>query len=223
MKAFFFSDTHGFHNQIDIPRDIDITVFCGDCSNYPNPYQNENEIRLFMEWYRRIPVKHKLMTWGNHDTSAALGLIDPSRYPEITVLNHSGVTINGLNFFGSPWTPRFGEWAFMKSRNKMAVIWDSIPDGVDILITHGPPKGVLDLAFDIEDSNNIVQVGCKSLMNTVRRINPMIHAFGHIHDYKTLNNYGVFETNDELKTKFVNCAVFSHGDRIIRPGFTLEI
>lgn len=221
MRIYFYSDSHGQHNRINIPKDIDVAVFCGDCSNHPNPYQNENEIRLFMEWYRRFPAKHKLMTWGNHDTSAALGLIDGARYPEITILNHSGVTINGLNFFGSPWTPRFGEWAFMKNRNKMSVIWDSIPDDVDVLFSHGPPKGILDLALDIDDRKTVVQVGCKSLYNRVRQINPKIHAFGHIHQSKELRNYGVFKDGGD--TTFINCAVASHADNIIRPGFVLEL
>lgn len=78
----------------------------------------------------------------------------------------------------------------MKARSQLDNIWQSIPDDIDILITHGPPKGIMDVTADMY-TGELVHVGSKSLMGQVdERIKPRIHAFGHIHDEPGINNFG---------------------------------
>ena len=90
------------------------------------------------------------------------------------------IDVNGLKIYGSPWTPEFGNWAFMKNRWNMPYVWEKIPDEIDILITHGPPNGVLDVVQSFDKS--ISNVGCSYLREMVFKIKPKIHAFGHIHE-----------------------------------------
>ena len=86
------------------------------------------------------------------------------------------IIIDGIKFYGSPNTPEFMSWAFMKQRGKsIAKIWKKIPDDTDVLITHGPPKGILDLCKD-------GHVGCQDLLERVYEVQPKFHIFGHIHE-----------------------------------------
>jgi Icc-related predicted phosphoesterase len=89
----------------------------------------------------------------------------------------SGVTIEGIKFWGSPVTPFFHNWAFNRYENEIGPHWDLIPEGIDVLITHGPPHGILDKTIREGWS-----VGCKSLKAKVDQIKPQVHVFGHIHE-----------------------------------------
>lgn len=96
-------------------------------------------------------------------------------------LENSSVTIDGVNFYGSPITPNFWEqyWAFNRTRGeKISKYWDMIPQITDVLITHGPPFGIMDY---IEDDKK--HVGCEELRNKVDYDLPKLklHVFGHIH------------------------------------------
>ena len=87
------------------------------------------------------------------------------------------LTLDGVKFYGSPWQPRFFDWAFNKDRGApLKAIWDKIPLDTDVLITHGPPHGILDLTFDK------IKAGCEELLLAVQRIKPKVHVFGHIHE-----------------------------------------
>ena len=208
MRIFIISDTHGYHNQLTIP-DCDLIIHCGDESNKSNPYENELECRRFFEWFRVLPTK-KIFVAGNHSTAIFNNLVRPEEYPEVEFLIHQETTFQGYKIFGSPWTPSYGNsWAYMRKRNQMSVVWENVPD-CDILITHGPPKGILDLTDD-KDTGNTVQVGCKSLLNKVLEIKPRIHCFGHIHNHSTdlFNNFGIFQSSN-LETMFVNAACLDH-------------
>ncbi|ESO82230.1 hypothetical protein LOTGIDRAFT_71082, partial [Lottia gigantea] len=72
--------------------------------------------------------------------------------------------------------------------------WNSIPDNVDILMTHTPPLGLY--KFNLYYSHH---VGCVDLLNTIqRRVQPQYHIYGHIHE-----GYGI---RSDGTTTFINCA-----------------
>lgn len=217
MRIWFISDTHGGHDQLVVP-DADMVIHCGDESNARNLSANYAEAVPFFQWYRNVPIRHKIYVPGNHSIAVWNHMVHPEDYPEIDFLIHQSITIEGLSIFGSPFTPRFGDWAFMQKRNVMDSVWRTITGKVDILVTHGPPKGVLDLTTDIGD-NRPVQVGCKSLLNAVNRIKPKYHAFGHIHDEDTFLNYGML---DRGETKFINCACMNLKYEIVHNGFLVD-
>jgi Icc-related predicted phosphoesterase len=134
---------------------------------------------------------------GNHDF---LFEVDPAAAAEllseydIHYLNDICATIEGINFLGSPITPYFHNWAFNRISNEIGKHWDMIPEGTDVLITHGPPKGILDFThYDKE------HVGCPLLREKVRMIKPKVHVFGHIHEARGIQ--------EEDGTTFINASV----------------
>ena len=130
---------------------------------------------------------------------------------------------DGLKIFGSPHTPQFGQWAFMKARHKLDRVWSmAIDDDVDIIITHGPPKGILDLS---EDRNGCLEYcGDKSLLNRVEEVKPKLVLFGHIHNAKNIVNTGIRKIYG-LETLFSNATTVTDGKRgkLTSNGNVIEI
>jgi len=211
MRILHISDTHTYHDLLKIPSGIDMIIHSGDCSNPRDPYNNESEVRDFIDWYKEIPVKHKIYVAGNHDTSIEKGLVtkDDFKNAGIIYLENESVVINGIKIFGSPHTPNFGNWAFMKERNKLERFWRlAIDEDVNIVVTHGPPKGILDKSYDRE--NNLECCGDKSLLNRILEVQPTYSLFGHIHNCKDIVNAGVQKLS-VCNTFFSNGSVVTDG------------
>lgn len=175
MKAVFVSDTHFalLNKMIEIP-DGDILFHSGDLDVY-----NEEQFNVFREWMRRLPHKYKIIVPGNHDLfwkNEKNGVID---YGDFILLIHDKIEVDQLSIFGSPFTPRFGNWAFMYDKEYQNYIWKDVPNNLDVLITHGPLYGILDYVKDgIFAGRN---AGCRGLRQRVFDAKPKIHCFGHIH------------------------------------------
>jgi Icc-related predicted phosphoesterase len=103
------------------------------------------------------------------------------------------VTVGGLKIYGSPWQPRFFDWAFNVNRGEdIAKKWVPIPTDLDILITHGPAYGILDYTYTGQ------RVGCEELYKKIMEVQPVIHVCGHIHyafGYKEFNNTNFFNAS----------------------------
>lgn len=211
MKIWHISDTHGFHNLLTIPQGIDMVIHSGDCSNPRDPYTNEPEVRDFIHWYKQLPIQHKIFVPGNHDTSIEKKLVTRNDFQDynIVYLEDDLVEVGGLMIYGNPYTPMFGNWSFMKDRVKLDRYWvHAIPAYVDILVTHGPPKGILDKSYD---RNNYMECcGDKSLLNKVLQVQPAYHLFGHIHNHKDLINAGMQKLS-VCDTWFSNGSVVTDG------------
>lgn len=191
------SDTHNHHEKIRLP-DGDVLIHAGDATNRGTI----DEIAAFNEWFAAQPHKVKILIAGNHDwlfetnNSYARRLLDDS----IIYLQDSSIEIENLKFYGSPWQPRFFDWAFNLTRGReLAEKWALIPADVDVLITHGPPNGILDQVprqFWVENT------GCEELIKRVEQIAAFgrlkLHVFGHIHC-----GYG---EDERFGVKFVNAA-----------------
>lgn len=215
MKILHISDTHGFHSVFPNERfkDIEIVVHSGDCSNYKDPYRNNNEVLDFIEWYKNVPVKHKIFVAGNHDTSIERRLITPGHFAEagIVYLENQATIIDGVKFYGSPITPTFGDWSFMKSRGKMHEVWQNVPDDTDVLIVHGPPKGIRDLSFNRD--GNLEMCGDQSLMKRCYALKDTLKAvcFGHIHNMDGVETNQGVSIYSRAKTIFSNAACVYDG------------
>lgn len=174
-----FSDTHGKHNRVEeflYNNPGDILIFAGDFENMW--FQRDD----FIKWISKFPYDNKIIVSGNHDASTSLGKYDCGN--GVTILNHASMELNGLKFFGSPFSVTFGNWWFMKDDAELDIIWKEIPDDTDILITHSPPFGILDKTVTYEKNN----AGSHSLLKRIDEINLRYHFFGHIHEgfgYKT--------------------------------------
>ena len=212
MRIWHISDTHTYHRLLEVPTDIDMVIFSGDCSNPRDPYPNEVEVRGFIDWYHSLKIPHKIFVAGNHDTSIEKRFVTNEDFKRggIIYLENEDVTIEGIKIFGSPYTPTFGYgWAFNKDRNKLERIWRNIIDeDVDIVINHGPPKGILDLSTD--RNGNIERCGDKSLLNRVKEVNPKLCLFGHIHNHLDIINQGTMKLSG-LDTIFSNGSVVTDG------------
>ena len=186
MKLTILSDTHNKHKHIT--GDLlggDLLLHAGDISSMGY----EHEITEFAKWYNGLDnYDHKVFIAGNHDwgfqnnVEKVKGLL--TGYKTIDYIQDELITIQDgdgpeVKIWGSPWQPEFYNWAFNLPRNgeELKAVWDMIPEGIDILITHGPAWGMLD---DVEGNRN-VHLGCELLAEKIKQIKPKIHICGHIH------------------------------------------
>lgn len=190
MKLVIISDVHNRMNKMPLP-DGDVLVVCGDLTSMGHV----SEVLAFKKAVLKTSFPDIVVIAGNHDLTFDR---DPDSvkpllvHPRIHYLEDSGVEIGGLKFWGSPYTPTFGRWAFMKSDAKLKDHWDLIPDNTDVLITHGPPYGILD------ETSRGDSAGSVTLLEAVKRVRPRLHCFGHIHE--------AYGTTTKDGTTFVNAA-----------------
>lgn len=215
MKTIWhISDTHSYHRLLKVPDNIDIVVHSGDFSNYYNVYKNEPEAKDFLQWYANLPIKHKILIAGNHD---ALPALDNKSFRQlcndlnIIYLENESIEIEGINIWGSPYTPTFGNWYFMKDRGKLDKIWRQIPDNTDIVVVHGPPKGILDVSINVNKGVDLC--GCGSLRSHIlNRVKPKLMLFGHIHNVDYVINAGTLQLS-------VHPTMFSNGSVVTDRKF----
>jgi Icc-related predicted phosphoesterase len=191
LNLTFISDTHG--EEPKLPGG-DILFHTGDLS--VNGYRSEIIKQLNYLNEQLTKYKHVVLIPGNHDFWAERHSGDfrkACKSGNLALLMDEGITILGLKIWGSPAVPFYHDWAFNNKPDSIKKIWEKIPEKTDILITHGPPYGILDM--------NILGIksGCPLLFDTVKYIKPKIHAFGHIHE-----GAGAGENNDTL---FLNSAM----------------
>lgn len=218
LKCIAISDTHGFHRDFveEDFRGIDMIFHGGDFANPRSPTINAEEAEDFLRWFAELPIKHKILIAGNHDTSVEAGLVNPRHYDNITYLEHEAVEVAGLKIFGSPYTKAFGQgWAYNLQPQRLDAYWSVIPPDTDVLITHGPPKGILDLALD--EFRRIEFCGDTSLRNHVERAKPLYHIFGHIHDNGDNINKGMRKIPGQ-RTTYINASCVT--DRRFDYGLT---
>ena len=196
MRIVAISDTHERHETLALP-DGDVLVHAGDLTGNGGMAALER----VAEWIGRQPFRHRVCIAGNHDLcfecsyerDLAKRIL---RDHNITYLEDEAVTLDGVKFYGSPWQPKFYDWAFNLPRGseKLRVRWAAIPDDTDVLITHGPPKGILDLVPRGE------RTGCEHLLARVQALPSLrAHIFGHIHE-----GYGV---HAGAAVQFVNASI----------------
>lgn len=190
MRLVCVSDTHGYHDAMHVP-DGDVLIHAGDLTKRGTL----EEVRAAGEWLTKLPHKHKLVVAGNHDflferdPAAARAL-----FTHATYLEDEAVEIDGVRFYGSPYTPEFFNWAFMLPRGEaLRAKWARIPNDVDVLVTHGPPNKVLDRTVHGDHA------GCEELAERVAELKPKLHVFGHIHE-----GYGI---RDDVPTRYMNASI----------------
>lgn len=215
MRIACISDTHLFHQRTKPEiqeawasslKYCDMVVHAGDFTGRGTI----EEVASAASWYRNLLPPIKLCVPGNHDflfekeEKRARGL-----FHGIHVLINEFIEIEGKKFWGSPVSPRFFDWAFNVDRGEpIKKYWDKIPYGLDMLITHGPPHGILD---DIEGR----RVGCEELLKTVFEKKPKVHVVGHIHA-----SYGAAKYND---ITFINAASLNESYNLANYPIIVDI
>ncbi|KAJ3995114.1 Metallo-dependent phosphatase-like protein [Lentinula boryana] len=195
------SDTHA--RQFPVP-DGDVLLHSGDLTNTGTIAEFEKT----MDWIRSLPHKWKIIIAGNHDlplhadwyemnydrwsTSGhtmpqdrgrILNLLKGKNAQESNVvyLQNELYTFQAReggrswSVYGSPWSPEFYNWAFGYTATEGPSLISRFPKS-DILLTHGPPRNILDR------TNRGDFPGCPTLADTLPRLRPRLHLFGHIHE-----------------------------------------
>lgn len=213
-KVLCISDTHSKHNLI--PKEwlepADIIIHAGDISNVGSFL----DIEHFCMWFSSLDqYKHKIFIAGNHDwsfqTSPDHTADILSRFPNVTYLQDSSVTVEGLKIYGSPWQPEFCDWAFNLPRNgeQLEEKWNAIDVDTDILITHGPAWGMLDII-----PGNL-RVGCEILTEKIKNSKVRTLICGHIH-----HSYGEMMRD---WVHYINAATLNERYEVQNPPIIFEI
>ena len=184
-KIVAISDMHG---KLPKPKDMptgDILLIAGDITpsfDHSIEFQKIWLDSAFRYWLNQLPYKHIIGVYGNHDF---VGEQNPYGVEKLNLpckfLTDEEITVEGLRIYGTPHQPYFFGWAFNLYEPELKEKWDLIPQGIDILVSHGPPEGYGDLAEDHETPGNIIHVGSPSLTLKIEEIKPKLVVYGHIH------------------------------------------
>jgi Icc-related predicted phosphoesterase len=202
------SDTHGKHRDLVLPK-ADWIIHAGDVSSLGTIPQ----ISDFLEWYANTDYEKRFLISGNHDflyerqPELAKGMIPEN----VTYLESSSVEVDGIKIYGEPRTPWFHNWAFNVHRgDSIKKYWDAIPDDTNILITHGPPKGILDMTIEGEF------VGCQDLTIRLQSLKDIkLVCCGHIHEGR-----GYYEYADGQL--IINASVLNRSYKLVNKPYVVD-
>jgi len=199
LHCVAISDTHNRAEQVRIP-DGHLLLHGGDLTMQGSPAELERAAR----WLGTLRHRFRAVVAipGNHDfgiETSPQANVDLFREHGVDLLIDAPLIVEGLRVYGSPWQPWFYDWAYNFPRDDDGALarstWAAIPPDTELLITHGPPHGILDKTFGGEDT----RVGCPYLLDAVRNLARLqVHLFGHIHEA-----YGQERRGDTL---FVNAS-----------------
>jgi Icc-related predicted phosphoesterase len=200
LTLVLLSDTHELR-EVDVP-DGHILIHAGDFTMFS---RSLSAVEGFNAWLGELKHRTKICVPGNHEFFLAN---DPSRrslLSNASILINESIEVEGLKIWGSPVTPLANAAFGMSSAEDRRRLYAQIPEDTDVLVTHGPPYGILD-----STPESGFHSGCRELFDAVMRVKPTLHVFGHVH-----GAYGIFQTDD---TVFVNAALIGrHGDLDKRP------
>jgi len=231
VKIAAVSDLHGELNFKHYNADIltisgDICPVRGSHAPTAQKYWLDNQ---FLPWCEMLIndgiYKHIVFIPGNHDfvfgkvvtnnTQNPFDLVMPKN---IHYLFDSEVTVEGVRIYGTPWTPIFFNWAFMRSEEELDTIFAKIPCGLDILLSHGPAKGYNDT---ILERNYTEHLGSASLTKHVKRAAPKWLFVGHIHSGNHVSSK-ILTVNDTV-TCCTNVSLLNEDYAVGYPVFTTTI
>lgn len=206
LDLVLLSDTHELHREATIPSG-EILVCCGDFTMFS---KSLSAIKDFNDWLGELPHRHKIVIPGNHEFFLEADERRRSLLTNATVLINEGIELEGLRIWGSPVSTSYGSAFGLSSPTDRARHWAKIPEHVDVLVTHGPPYGVLDCAPGETSAG-----GDPELRAAVERVGPLLHAFGHIHP-----GYGQMIVGE---TTFVNCALLGEDGAISKRPVVMRL
>jgi Icc-related predicted phosphoesterase len=188
VRVVCIADTHELHRELAVP-DGDLLIHAGDFTFF----NHASKINDFNDWLGELPHRYKVVIPGNHDRAFNQDPLFREMITNAVLLINEGVRLCGLNIWGSPVTCDDDAYGHAK-REERARLYASIPQDTHILVTHGPPYGILD-----REPGSYRRQGCTELWLAVMRLQPRLHVFGHVHA-----GYGTFANET---TQFVNAAL----------------
>ncbi len=200
MKIVAISDTHNRHNKLIIPE-CDLLIHSGDWTGEGK----KSEVENFAKWLdKQVQCKNIVIVPGNHEKYFELNLNESRKWitdlaPRVNLLIDEGLNLDGINIYASPVQPWFCDWGWNRASEKLKDLgyhmygksffpmpikphWDAIPNDTNILITHGPPYGILDTTTFANGDPKPDNLGCEDLLNRIKQLKDLdLHFFGHIH------------------------------------------
>lgn len=192
LRFIHMSDTHGMHGEIEnrfpFPDgDLDFLLHTGDMTNDGSV----DELCDVNEYFGKVKHRFKhgiIAIAGNHDVHGNKGKIDLKQVlTNATVLHHEMAhavfEACGLKIFGSPWCA----WKPARDPGGEGHLFNLIPQGIDILMTHGPPWQIFDTA-GYRNSGQAIHChpwGSSDDLNAaIMHARPRAHLFGHLHEQR---------------------------------------
>jgi Icc-related predicted phosphoesterase len=186
MKIVATADLHGYLPEIP---ECDLLLIAGDvCPDYftslseargRSNFRQANWLNYeFRFWLQRVPAERIVGIPGNHDFVFEQKGLTP-RLPW-TYLEDHGCEVDGLRIWGVPWVPNVSKWAFYGRDEVLRRAYDAIPDGTDIILSHGPPRGYGDTVA--EKFGGPLDVGAEQANDAINRVRPEAFVCGHIHE-----------------------------------------
>ena len=167
------------------------------------------QVEDFLEWMSDLDFKYKILIRGNHDLDLEqkISLLDIPMPDGITQLDHSGIVIEDIPIWGVPFPKK---WTGINWGKAPDTQWADIPLNTQVLMTHQPPYSILDLP------PNGLSRGERGLLEQVKKAQPQVHLFGHIHA-----SYGQQQIGDTL---YMNASLFeARVGGIVNAPFVFEI
>lgn len=215
MRIVAISDLHGQFPFKRVPPDTDLLIVAGDlCPDiFPNGRKRPTHAfkeparqkqwfeEAFIPWATTCGAHDVAITWGNHDFCGRLYPRGAYLHPSgVHILTDARVTFHGLQFWFTPWSNQFMDWAWMKPHDELAEIYAAIPSDTDVLVSHQPPYGCGDLYPDME-SGKLRHIGSSELLYHIERVRPKKVVCGHLH-----SGHGRYRVADGA-TEVLNVAV----------------
>lgn len=201
MRCCVISDTHDLHRELSIPPSK-LLICAGDFSFFGRSLKAMDDFNV---WLGEQPAEYRVITCGNHEYPVEA---EPEKWRKrlsnATLLLNEGIEVEGTRIWGSPTTKLYGGAFGIGSEADREKLFNTIPSGTDILISHSPPLDVLDCGQ-----------GCAALRRAVIRVKPRLHCFGHIH--------GGYGTQSTKHTMFVNAALLDEDGAPSRKPIQLDL
>ncbi|KAK2627364.1 hypothetical protein QTJ16_003330 [Diplocarpon rosae] len=176
---------------------LDVLLHCGDLTHAGGL----SSYKKLLQMLGKIDAELKLVIAGNLDLDldrkhweSMLGTADEEgraqHHKAVDIMTGPLAKEAGITIYTSPYQPEFCNWAFPYERdedrfnppehvapNVQSIAQNIVPEfpGVDIMMTHGPPRDILDWTAH-------GNVGCEALLRAASRARPLLYCFGHIHE-----------------------------------------
>lgn len=216
MRIVAISDLHGQFPFKQVPSGTDLLIVAGDLcpdlflngrkrqriSASKNPERQQQWFEEeFIPWATKTGAPDVALTWGNHDFCGRLYPRGAYLHPSgVHILTDARVTFHGVQFWFTPWSNQFMDWAWMKPHDELAEVYAAIPTDTDVLVSHQPPYGCGDLYPDMV-SGKLLHIGSSELLYRIEQVRPKKVVCGHLH-----GGHGRYRVADGA-TEVLNVAV----------------
>ena len=181
MRIALISDTHGHLPSTELFEGADLILHAGDIGPHYNV--QEWQVTTFAPWLHQLRQKMDIPFWGtlgNHDFGKNWGLD-----LDFPIIVDDVVLARGMKIWFSPWSPRFGNWAWMREEPELTEFYSQIPVDVDIVVSHSPMFGALDANIDgTLCGSKALRVRLREIARTRDISQRPLLVCGHIHEAK---------------------------------------